>query len=74
LAWWIGSRPFGLALIRLVRGGRWGVAERDLEILDLVIPLQPLAVDEEGRRRIDLKLVIGDLAGFQDLAEQLLVS
>jgi hypothetical protein len=38
-----------------------------------MIALQPLAVDEEGRCGIDLKLVMGYLARLHDLAEQLLV-
>src|SRR5262245_60265445 len=62
-----GGRPFGLALIRLGRRGSF--AQRDVEIFELVIALQSLAVDEEGRRRVDLKLFVGDLAGLHDLAE-----
>src|SRR6476620_5830829 len=48
LRWWGWGRPFGFGFVRIGRGGR--VAERDLEVLNLMVALQPLAVDEEGWR------------------------
>jgi hypothetical protein len=39
----------------------------------MVVALQPLAVDEEGRGRIDLELFMRDLPRLHDLAEQFLV-